>query len=208
MRQSQKTGDKNKRSPTKLSDVRLDGADDANDDWLYDGDTERPSGWKPEQDDGNHLRVTRKGDRNRAHSPGAHHHLTPPRSPFELGEGDDASDPEEDEPVKASDRPMPSDAIDLIVDDQEAVMEAQKHERQKGEPNAHVIRHVYVPGETSSDSEGEGDRDESHLGKSPEDHKRDGIEAQRKVEEDDIVREVEAPKVLASLQDIDDNPWT
>lgn len=82
-------------------------------------------------------------------------------------------------------------------------MEAQKHERQKGEPNAHVIRHVYVPGEGSSDSEGEG----SHLGKSPEEHKQDNIHAQRQVDEDDIVREVEAPKVLAALQDIDDNPW-
>jgi hypothetical protein len=203
VRQNQKVSDNNKRSPTKLSDVRIDGAEDANDEWLYDGDTERPSAWKPEQDDGNHLRVTRRGDRNRDQSPSPRHHLTPPRSPFELGEADDASDPEEDEPVKGSDRPLPSDAIDLIVDDQDAVMEAMEHERQKGEPNAHVIQHVYVPGDASSDSEGE----ESHLGKTPEDHKQDNLKAQRQVEENDIVREVEPPKVLAALQDIDDNPW-
>jgi hypothetical protein len=147
--------------------------------------------------------VTRKGDRDRDQGLSPRHHLTPPRSPFELGEADDVSDPEEDEPVKASDRPLPSDAIDLIVDDQDAVMEAQKHERQKGEPNAHVIRHVYVPGEGSSDNEGE----DTQLGKTPEAHKQDNIQAQRQVGEDDIIREVEAPKVLATLQDIDDNPW-
>lgn len=203
VRQNQKASDNNKRSPTKLSDVRIDGAEDANDEWLYDGDTERPSAWKPERDDGNHLRVTRRGDRKGDQSPSPRHHLTPPRSPFELGEADDASDPDEDEPVKGSDRALPSDAIDLIVDDQDAVMEAMEHERQKGEPNAHVIQHVYVPGDASSDSEGE----ESHLGKTPEDYKQDNLKAQRQVEENDIVREVEPPKILAALQDIDDNPW-
>lgn len=194
------------RSPKTLADVRLDGDDSQADDWLYDGDNEDPQAWRPEDDDGNHLRVTRRGDRSRGPSPvSRHHHLTPPRSPFELGEADNFSDPEEDEVVKGSDRPLPSDAVDLIVDDQEAVQEAQKHERQKGDPNAHMINHVYVPGDQDSATEDDGDS--TGLGTSPEEHRQAAIETERHIQEDDIVREVEPPKILADLQRVDDNPW-
>jgi hypothetical protein len=158
----------------------LDGDDNQTDDWLYDGDTENPS-------------------------PAGRRHLTPPKSPFEIGEADDYSDPEENEPVKASHRPLPSDAVDLIIDDQHAAEEAQMHEREKGDPNAHFIRHVYVPGDQVSEA-GE-DEGSTGLGMSPEQHRHAGIDAERQVEEDDIVRQVEPPKILAALQDVDDNPW-
>lgn len=79
-------------------------------------------------------------------SPARRTHLTPPRSPFELGPADDVSDPEEDEPVKPKERALPHDAVDLVVEDESEVQEAADRERRKGEPAVHLPKHVYKRG--------------------------------------------------------------
>lgn len=137
---------------------------------------------------------------------------SPAKSPFKLGDSDDdepPTQPKEDGPVEASDRPLPSDAVDLIVDDREAVDDAQVHERLSGEPNAHPIDHVYVRGDINPDYKDEPDQPSKPGQTVPTtaEERRRSIEAAKRSEAEDLVREVSPPPVLAALQDIDENPW-
>ncbi len=81
---------------------------------------------------------------------GHHGHHVPssdPPNPFEIGKADDdVSDPSESSPVQVADRPLPSDAVDLMVEDPEAVREIIHNEMKRGEPATHAPKHVYRRG--------------------------------------------------------------
>ncbi|WVR03846.1 hypothetical protein IAU60_000843 [Kwoniella sp. DSM 27419] len=129
-------------------------------DWLYDGDNERPDGWRPSSHGRaeGQLRWTKKqlhklkdaaaaarpdGDKQGVDS--ANTGVNGDK-PFALGEADsDSSDPDLDDPVSpaSSGKPLPSDAIDLVRDDQAAVEAARTRERRRGEPQTHAPVHVY-----------------------------------------------------------------
>jgi hypothetical protein len=77
------------------------------------------------------------------------HHILPsdPPNPFEIGTADDeASDPSESSPVRVTDRALPSDAVDLMVEDPKAVREIIQNEIKRGEPATHAPKHVYRRG--------------------------------------------------------------
>lgn len=192
-----------------MADVVIE-HDNTNEEWLYDGDVERDGAWQADGSSGNRLKVTRtRGKARSGPSTPVNRHLSPPRSPFEIGEADDVSDPEEDEPVRASKRELPSDAVDLLKVDDEATTTAQTHEREKGDPNLRSGEDVLVRGHRPSMSEyADGQQHEV-----PEDHYVDPKFGKGRIghpESNDIVRETTPPPIIASLQhahDDDDNPW-
>ncbi|WWC68674.1 uncharacterized protein I206_102607 [Kwoniella pini CBS 10737] len=125
-------------------------------DWLYDGDNERPDVWHHPNnaqaegggDQGQQLRWAKK----------QLHKVVPSKqlrqednqsngnkSPFSIGEEEEDDDPDTDIPVSpaSSSKPLPSDAVDLVKDDKEAVERARERELRKGEPQSKAPTHVY-----------------------------------------------------------------
>jgi hypothetical protein len=58
-----------------------------------------------------------------------------------------------DEPISPakSDKPLPRDAVDLVIEDPEAREEARAYERRKGEPQTKAPAHVYRAQRQASD---------------------------------------------------------
>jgi len=185
--------------------------------WAYDGDAERSDAWKSSVNgkaDGP-MKWTRKPEQSNGHrSPTK---LAPPdppsrrssknKSPFALGDDDD----DESIPsgaVSPSNRPLPSDARDLVVEDDELVEEARTRGRIRGEPQTHAPVHVYVhqDPETSSPQEVEEVYEES------------GIPGQKRVSENLDEDEMPGAEIVQRLEEIsersqvttpfeDENPW-
>lgn len=152
-----------------------------------------------------------------------HRHLTPSTSPFELGSADEEEDPAEEDHVTVSDRPLPSDAVDLVVDDREAVTEAQNHERRKGEPATHAPKHIYRRGFLSP-PEGSASNGRNSPVRAPSpapipgaDHSPGGHDELRPKTQGGVdtievgassVEEVEPPRIIGKLaSEVEENPW-
>ncbi|OCF34718.1 hypothetical protein I316_03761 [Kwoniella heveanensis BCC8398] len=150
-------------------------------DWLYDGDSERPDAWSGNasraaaKDESSQLRWTKKQlhkatkslldtslerkDKTRSQS-----NTQGGGSPFAIGEDEDderlssdTTDPDEPVSPASSGKPLPSDAVDLIKDDQAAVEVARARERRRGEPQTKAPAHVYKRTlRDSNPAEGEG----------------------------------------------------
>lgn len=117
-------------------------------------------------------------------SRGSSNHSKSSKSPFALGDEEDneVSDPNPDSPVSPAHRPLPSDAVDLVIEDTSAADEARQHERRKGEPQSHAPAHVYISKRSGKDmkvdhiqeiyeneaaEEGLGDMDQIKAGEAP-----------------------------------------
>ncbi|WVF67157.1 hypothetical protein IAT40_001903 [Kwoniella sp. CBS 6097] len=200
-------------------------------DWLYDGDNERPDAWSsyPDRakDESSQLRWTKKQLNKAAKSSlvtslsaKSQNSKEGNSSPFAIGEDEDSdhssSDTDPDEPVSpaSSNKPLPSDAVDLIKDDQAAVEVARERERRRGEPQTKAPAHVYK--KTLRDSnvaEGEGRIEgiEKVFAHSPEERLESSESSVAGPSE--VVDHVETsiavspPKHAAMSIDMDDNPW-
>jgi hypothetical protein len=206
--------------------------------WLFDGENERQDAWKPPQEENllsNTLKWTgfRKEQSSSPQPPDSldklvanHHHLTPSTSPFEIGSADETEDPAEEDHVTVSERPLPSDAVDLVIDDQKAVTDAQNHERRKGEPATHAPKHIYKRGYLSpGDGSMKNGPTTPERGRSPsplpnlpnKEHSESAPdELRNKVHEgvDTVqvgassVEEVAPPPLISKLaEEVDENPW-
>ena len=118
----------------------------------YDGDAERPDAWRADQNahaedrltwtkkstsDGKTLKAPKSAPLLRRHSSA--------KNPFTLGDVDDDDDKSTRSGVATpSDRPLPSDARDLVVDDEVLAEEARVRGRVRGEPQTKAPAHVYV----------------------------------------------------------------
>lgn len=122
----------------------------------YDGDAERPDAWKSSLNgEAGQMRWTNKSKQSNGN-------LAPPKppsaprrnsskSPFALGDDDE----EEEIPsgaVSPSNRPLPSDAVDLVTEDSEKVEEARVRGRTRGEPQKTAPSHVYIHHDPESNS--------------------------------------------------------
>ncbi|WWC60264.1 uncharacterized protein I303_102831 [Kwoniella dejecticola CBS 10117] len=141
-------------------------------DWLYDGDNERPDVWHhPDNAKAEgagaggaeqQLRWTKKQLHKALPSSSPSKNTRPDssrnptgagtdigiKSPFSIGddeEEEEEEDPDTDEPVSpaSSNKPLPSDAVDLVKDDTDAVERARERELRKGEPQSKAPTHVY-----------------------------------------------------------------
>lgn len=77
-----------------------------------------------------------------------------PASPFVVGDEEDShSDFEANEPVSPArnDKPLPRDAVDLVVEDERARQMAEAYERRKGEPQTKAPAHIYRSNRQTSD---------------------------------------------------------
>lgn len=116
--------------------------------WAYDGDAERPDAWHSDANGhGDQMRWSKKPksqqNPKRPSPPSAPRRTSSKgKSPFALGEDDEESIPSGS--VSPSSRPLPSDAIDLVVDDPDKVEEARIRGRQRGEPQKQAPAHVYI----------------------------------------------------------------
>ncbi|KAK4688065.1 organic solute transporter subunit alpha, partial [Tremellales sp. Uapishka_1] len=127
-------------------------------------------------------------------------------SPFALGEDDSSID--SDDSVEASKRPLPADAVDLVIADHQAVEEARSRERRKGEPQNNAPTQVFRKAHDLSledkdevervyNADGEG-RNSLVIGKPME-----GVERP-----DDIVRQMTPPAhAMSSSLASEENPW-
>ncbi|KAK8861533.1 hypothetical protein IAR55_002355 [Kwoniella newhampshirensis] len=195
--------------------------------WLYDGEQERPveNGILGEQ-----LRWTRRQLHkvipvNLSTSPTQPPDPANDASPFALG-GDDedddddiSSDPDPDEPVTTANgyKPLPSDAVDLVTEDLDAVEAARTRERRKGEPQTKAPAHVYRKTVVATDgdtavpvADGRLKEVEKVYGRSPED--RDLRGNGEEVEHGEVVEEIERsvaiePPKHAMSEGMDENPW-
>lgn len=203
---------------------------------MFDGENERPDAWKPPQEVQNAVSNALKwtGFRKEHDSSpkqqdtldkrlSEHRHLTPSTSPFEIGSADEEEDPAEEDHVTISERTLPSDAVDLVVDDRKAVSEAQNHERRKGEPATHAPKHIYRRGFLSpTEGSGSNGRNSPVRGRSPSplpgtDHAagaQDELRPKTQGGVDTIevgassVEEVEPPKIIGKLaSEVEENPW-
>lgn len=209
---------------------------------LYDGENERPDAWQANGDTTGQMRWSRKQPNHRAPSPSL---PTKPakssrsssyqkpnlsrrsskksnnsRSPFALGDADDESDPDPDSPVSPAKRPLPSDAVDLVVEDTSAAEEARQHERRKGEPQTHAPAHIFKAQRTTSDMKvdrvqqvyspdpAEGpELDHVHAGEAPGGDPVDIVESIEKVVEEDKGSPENKWNGGRLYQTNDDNPW-
>lgn len=183
--------------------------------WLYDGEVEREAADGPDE---TRLRWTKKatnGSRN-SDTPQDLEEPTPPKSPFAIGLADDGvSDPEEEESVEKTDRPLPFDAVDLVVEDHEAIEEAVERERRRGEPAVHLPKHVYKRGWISPNGEqrentvqvyedGEQRREEHGEGG----RKESMVNGNGRPEDLGVTTLTEAPEhALLEVDRDEDNPW-
>lgn len=112
---------------------------------LYDGNVERPDAWRANDGDDAQMRWVKSKSRQQRNLPvpSANRQSSRPNSPFSVGSASDG-EPDPDQAVSPSTRPLPDDAVDLVVEDSEAREEAREHERRKGEPQAYAPAHVYV----------------------------------------------------------------
>lgn len=204
--------------------------------WLFDGENERSDAWRPPQEIENALSNTLKWtgfrkEQNASPKPADtldkmvanHHHLTPSTSPFEIGSADETEDPAEEDHVTISERPLPSDAVDLVIDDREAVSEAQNHERRKGEPATHAPKHIYRRGFLSpNDGSSSSGRTSPVRQRSPSplpgsDHQSGAHPELRNKVQGGVntievgassVEEVSPPKIISDLtEEVGENPW-
>jgi hypothetical protein len=204
--------------------------------WLFDGENERSDAWRPPQEIENALSNTLKWtgfrkEHNASPKPADtldkmvanHHHLTPSTSPFEIGSADETEDPAEEDHVTISERPLPSDAVDLVIDDREAVSEAQNHERRKGEPATHAPKHIYRRGFLSpNDGSSSSGRTSPVRQRSPSplpgsDHESGAHPELRNKVQGGVntievgassVEEVSPPKIISDLtEEVGENPW-
>jgi hypothetical protein len=86
----------------------------------------------------------------------------PSNSPFSLGDDEDDNDSKGQGRSRASSAPrtptkapLPPDAVDLVVEDSEAVEEARMKERRKGEPQTKAPRHIYRHNNPGSPHDGQ-----------------------------------------------------
>ncbi|WWD16558.1 hypothetical protein CI109_100985 [Kwoniella shandongensis] len=192
--------------------------------WLYDGEAERPVGhgvlgtqlrWTKQQLHKVISSHDQKADNETLNGDGNVNGT----SPFSIGgdEEDDndskseASDPDPEEPVAAADvdKPLPSDAVDLVTEDVEAAEAARTRERRKGEPQTKAPAHVYRKTLIDNDDNTSGGRVselEKVYGKSPED-KRGGVD-----DDDEVIDGIERsvavePPRHAMSEGMDENPW-
>lgn len=119
-------------------------------DWGYDGDAERPDAWNSSVNgNSDQLRWTNKANGSKPSPPSRQNSNS--KSPFALGD-DDEEESNHSGSVSPSNRPLPDDARDLVVDDQEMVEEAKIRGRMRGEPQTNAPVHVYVHQEPGSSS--------------------------------------------------------
>lgn len=143
------------------------------------------------------------------------------RSPFTLGDADDESDPDPDSPISPAKRSLPSDAVDLIVEDTGAEEEVRQHERRKGEPQTHAPAHIYKAQRTTSDMKvdrvqevyspdpaGESELEHVHAGQAPGGDPVDMVESiERVVERDQGSPENKWNGGRLYQTNDEDNPW-
>ncbi|WVW80095.1 hypothetical protein I302_102068 [Kwoniella bestiolae CBS 10118] len=195
-------------------------------DWLYDGDNERPDVWHHPSNGaheggkgGNQLRWTKKQlhkikDISDSLKPSNHNHEGTGKSPFSLGDESDSSSIDTDESVSpaSSSKPLPSDAVDLVKDDQNAVEKAREREIRRGEPQTKAPTHVYRKTLRESDEQkGEGriegvEKVYTSHGDSTSGQKEESGNDSEVVERVETSIAISPPKHAMSL-DMEDNPW-
>ncbi|WWC87838.1 uncharacterized protein L201_002732 [Kwoniella dendrophila CBS 6074] len=203
--------------------------------WLYDGDNERPDAWRHIQDNiveagQEQLRWTKKQihkalpHKHKAGVSGKDQHIDDNNkaSPFSLGGDESDGDPDTDEEVSpaSSSKPLPSDAVDLVKDDQEAVEKAREREIRRGEPQTKAPTHVYKKTlRESNPPEGEGRIEgiEKVYTKENKEKMHDTLNGRSQAELDvqgEVVDRIETsieispPKHNITLHmDEEDNPW-
>ena len=143
-------------------------------------------------------------------------------APFILGEDpEDYDDPDPDESVSPSARTLPSDAIDLVKEDPEAVERDQVQAQRRGEPGSRVPAHVYLHDRKYVN--GNDERvEEVYSNALPQEQRRPEMSTQRGVPGGDPVAQLErieervtgstpaVDKYKRSMNDRDDdedNPW-
>ncbi|KAK6907299.1 hypothetical protein I204_03782 [Kwoniella mangroviensis CBS 8886] len=204
-------------------------------DWLYDGDNERPDAWHHPSNNAheakkgenqNQLRWTRKqlhkikevsDSLKIPHQDGNNNN--PSKSPFSLGEDESSeSEIDTDDSVSpaSSSKPLPSDAVDLVKDDLNAVEKAREREIRRGEPQTKAPQHVYKKTlRDSNEQKGEGRIEGiervyiSHddlPSSSTEENVNGGGNDSEVVERVETSIAISPPKHAMSL-DIEDNPW-
>ncbi|WRT65653.1 uncharacterized protein IL334_002598 [Kwoniella shivajii] len=200
-------------------------------DWLYDGDNERPGAWNHPSNghsEGHHeqLRWTKKQLHKVKSKLGPKFNEDNGKSPFTLGDDEEEegnqseihSDPDTDEEVSpaSSTKPLPSDAVDLVTDDQQAVEKARSRELRRGEPQTKAPSHVYrkTLREPEAKDEGRIIGVEKVYSRIP-DQSRTGQTDNAGIDEgqSEVVERVETsitvspPKHAMTLDMEEDNPW-
>ncbi|WWC97004.1 hypothetical protein V866_003881 [Kwoniella sp. B9012] len=204
-------------------------------DWLYDGDNERPDAWHhpsnsahegKKGENQNQLRWTRKQlHKIKAVSDSLKiphqddNNNNPSKSPFSLGEDESSeSEIDTDDSVSpaSSSKPLPSDAVDLVKDDLNAVEKAREREIRRGEPQTKAPTHVYKKTlRDSNEQKGEGRIEGiervyiSHddlPSSSTEENGNGGGNDSEVVERVETSIAISPPKHAMSL-DMEDNPW-
>ena len=144
--------------------------------------------------------------------------------PFMLGEDlddHDDPDPDPDESVSPSVRPLPSDAIDLVKEDPEAVEKDQVQAQRRGEPSFRQPVHVYLHDPKYVNGHGE-QVEEVYSSALPQEQRLLETSTQRGVPGGDPIAQLErieervtgtTPAVdkcrrgMTNRDDDEDNPW-
>ena len=179
------------------------GQHDQESSWQYDGDSERQAPETDKNGQNSQMRWTKKQIRKGKQAMNTHLDL-PPQSAFAIG--DDEDDKSKSRPrsraSSAPRTPLPSDAVDLVVEDSEAIEEARMKERRKGEPQTKAPVHIYRHNNPGSPRDGK-------LEEVYEDDGYDGVQKRS-----DFLKEEEEPNVLPDevLENIEaapegDTPW-
>jgi len=119
------------------------------------------------------------------------------RAPFTLGDDED-EDKESNHSgsVSPSNRPLPSDARDLVVDDKDMVEEARIRGRLRGEPQTQAPAHVYVHHEPGSDSPGEVE----------EHHEDTNVPGQASASKEMTQEDMPGGEIIRKLEEISEGP--
>lgn len=186
--------------------------------WAYDGDAERSDAWKSSVNGKAEARMkwTKKPAQANGHkSPTKLRPPDPPsrrssknRSPFAIGDDEEEEECHHSGAVTPSSRPLPSDARDLVVEDDDLVEEARTRGRVRGEPQTHAPVHVFVHHDPGSDSPQEVEEvyEESEI---PGNRRVSETLGEEEMPGSEIVQRLEriSERSQATTPYEDDNPW-
>lgn len=179
------------RSPSSRKSIksRDNNGDNEESSWQYDGDTERPSasGSKDQKDQSSQMRWTKKQIRKGKQAVNTHLDLPPSLA---LGDAEGSRSRSRSRASSASKQPntnkspLPPDAVDLVIEDSQAIEEARMKERRKGEPQTKAPVHIYRHNNPGS----------PHDGELEEVYENDGFDGVQK--RSDFLKEEDEPNVM------------
>lgn len=142
--------------------------------------------------DSDRMRWTKKAN---GYKPSPPSRQSSSRSPFALCD-DEEEESNHSGAVTPSSRPLPDDARDLVVDDQELVEEARIRGRMRGEPQTQAPTHVYVHHEPGTDSPGEVE----------EEHEDSNVPGRGATSEEMKQEDMPGGEIIRKMEEVTDGP--